>query len=71
MMIHKITPSLDYNKWLIYFKDTQLNEPTNQNPIKLLIVAKPTKIKQLYAPYLHEKKFEKELLKSFFLQTNP
>ena len=27
---HKITPFVDYNKWLKRL-DTQLNEPTNQN----------------------------------------
>ena len=34
MMIHKITPSLDYNLW---FKclDTQLNNPTNKNSVKV------------------------------------
>ena len=30
MMIHKITPSVDYNKWLQHL-DTQLNKPTNPN----------------------------------------
>ena len=30
----KITPSLDYNKWLKPL-DTQHNEPINQNPIKV------------------------------------
>ena len=32
MIMHKITPSVDYNKWLKR-KDTQLIEPTNQNSI--------------------------------------
>ena len=32
MMMDKITPSVDYNKWLKR-KDTQLIEPTNQNSI--------------------------------------
>ena len=34
MRIHKITPSVDYNKWLkrLYIL---LNEPTNQNSIKV------------------------------------
>ena len=33
-MIHKITPSVDYNQW---FKrlDTQLNEPANQNSMEV------------------------------------
>ena len=46
MMIHKITPSVDYKEW---FKslDTQLNEPANQNTIKVSKVAKPTKTKML------------------------
>ena len=30
MMMHKITRSVDYNKWLNRL-DTQLNEPSNQN----------------------------------------
>ena len=33
MVIHKIIPSVDYNKWLKRL-DTQLNELTNQNSIK-------------------------------------
>ena len=35
MMIHKITPSVDYNKCLKRL-DTQLNESTNQNLEKCL-----------------------------------
>ncbi len=31
----KITPFVDYNYWLKHL-DTQINEPTNQNPIKFL-----------------------------------
>ena len=34
-MIHKITTSVDYNK-LLKCLDTQLNEPTNQNVIKVV-----------------------------------
>ena len=30
MIKHKITPFLDYNKWLKHL-DTQLNEPTKEN----------------------------------------
>ena len=41
MMIHKITPSVDYNYWLKRL-DTQLNETTNQNLIKVLKVVRPT-----------------------------
>ena len=37
----KITPSVDYNKWLKRF-NTQHNEPTNQNQIKVPKVVKPT-----------------------------
>ena len=33
MMIHKITPSVDYNYWLKRL-NTQLNKPTNQNSEK-------------------------------------
>ena len=34
MMIHKITPSVDYHDWLKRL-DTKLYEPTNKNSIKL------------------------------------
>ena len=46
MMIHKITPSVDYNKW---FKrlDTQSNKPTNQNSIKVPKVVRLTNKKTL------------------------
>ena len=40
-MINKIIPSLDYNKGL----DTQLNEPTNKNAIKVPKVVKSMKKK--------------------------
>ena len=45
-MIHKITPSVDYNWW---FKrlDTQLNESTNQNIIKVFKVVNITNKKTL------------------------
>ena len=33
MMMHNITPSVDFNERLQRL-DTQLNEPTNQNSIK-------------------------------------
>ena len=36
MKIHKIAPSVDYNQW------PKLNEPTNQNSIKVLKVVTPT-----------------------------
>ena len=37
LMIHKITPSVYYNEW---FKrlDTQLNDPTNQNSLRTLLL---------------------------------
>ncbi len=38
---YKITPSVDYNKWIKRL-DTQLNEPTNQNAIKDPKVVKQT-----------------------------
>ena len=38
MMIHKINPSLVCNKWLKRL-DIQLNEPTNQNSLKVPKVA--------------------------------
>ena len=34
MMIHKITPSVDYKMWLKRL-DNQVNKPTNQNSIKV------------------------------------
>ena len=34
MMTDKITPTVDYNQWMKTF-DTQINEPTNQNYIKV------------------------------------
>ena len=34
MLIHKVTPSVDYNWWLKRL-DTQLNKPVNQNLIKV------------------------------------
>ena len=40
MMIHKIAPTVDYNLWLKRL-DTQLNEPSNQDSIKVPKVVKP------------------------------
>ena len=40
MMIHKCIPSIDYNKWLKRL-DTQFNEPTNKNSIKVPKVVNP------------------------------
>ena len=40
-MIHKINSSVDYNKWLKRLS-TQLNEPTNQNSIKVTKVVQPS-----------------------------
>ena len=41
MIIRKITPSVDYNQWLNRL-DTKLNEPTNQNSLKVPEVVDPT-----------------------------
>ncbi len=46
MMRHKITPFVDYNKWLKRF-DTQLNKPANQNPMKVPKVVISTNKKML------------------------
>ena len=45
-MINKVTFSEDYNKWLKRLV-TQLNEPTNQNLIKVPKVVKPTNEKKV------------------------
>ena len=45
-MIHKILPSLDYNKWLKRL-NTQLNEPINPNSIKVPKGVDPTNKKAL------------------------
>ena len=34
MMIHKLTPYVDYNLWLKRL-DNQVNEPTNQKSVKI------------------------------------
>ena len=47
MRIHKITPSVDYN-WCLKRLDTQQNEPTYQNSIKVPKVVKPTNKKSYY-----------------------
>ena len=47
-MIHKIIPFVDYNS-LLKRLDTQLNEPTNKNLIKVPRVEKPTNKKMLLA----------------------
>ena len=46
MLIHKITPSIDYNYWLECL-DTQLNKPASQNSIKASKVFKPTNKKNV------------------------
>ena len=46
MIIHKITPIVYYIWWLKR-KHTQLNEPTNQNSIKVPKVFKPSNKKRL------------------------
>ena len=40
-------PFIDYNLWLKHL-DTQLNEPTNQNSLKIPKVIKPTSNKTLF-----------------------
>ena len=47
MMIHKITPSLDYNWWFKHL-DTQLNESTNQNSRKVAKFVRQTNKKTLF-----------------------
>ena len=42
MMMHKITPSVDYNWWM-----SHVNKPTNQNSIKVPNIIKPTNKKVL------------------------
>ena len=46
MITNKTTPSVDNNLWLKRI-DTQLNEPTNQNAIKVPKFVKPTNKKTL------------------------
>ncbi len=46
-IIHKITSSVDYNLCLKRL-DTQINEPTNKNSIKVPIVDSPTNKKTLF-----------------------
>ncbi len=41
MIIHKTTIYIDYNEWLKRL-DTQFNEQTNQNSVKVPIVVKKT-----------------------------
>ena len=45
-MIHKTTPSMDYNVWLKRL-ETQLYEPTNKKLIIFSKDVKPTNIKTL------------------------
>ena len=47
IMIHKINPYVDYNQQLKRL-DTQLNEPTNQNLLKVPKVVEPTIKKHCY-----------------------
>ena len=46
MMIHKVNPSVNYN-YRIKRLDTQLNELTNQNSMKVTKVVKPMNKKML------------------------
>ena len=48
MIIHKITPFVDYNEWLKRL-DTQLNEQTNQNLIKVPKIVEPTNKKRYHS----------------------
>ena len=41
MMLHKTTPSVNYNEWFKLL-NTQLNESTNQTLIKLPKIFEPT-----------------------------
>ena len=41
MMIHKITPNVDYNQWS-ELSETQLNESTDRNSIQVPKVVTPT-----------------------------
>ena len=50
MMIHKIIPTVDYNLWLKRL-DIQLNEPTNQNSLKVPKVVKSTNKKMCYKTF--------------------
>ena len=43
-MIHKLTPSVDYNWWL----NAQFNESTNQNATKKVLKVKKTSKKTFY-----------------------
>ena len=47
MMIHETIPSVDYNQRLKSL-DNQLNDPTNQNSIKVPNVVKPKNKKRYY-----------------------
>ena len=47
MMIHKITPSVDYN-YLLKRLETQLNHPTNENSVKAPKVIKQRIRKRYY-----------------------
>ena len=47
MLIHKINPSIDYNKWMKRL-DIQLNEATNQNLLKVPKVVKQANKKRYY-----------------------
>ena len=50
MILHKITPSVDNNSWLKRL-NSQLNEPTNHNSIKVPKNVKPTNEKALLLNY--------------------
>ena len=46
MMIYRINPSVEYNDWLKSL-DTQINESTNQNSLKVPKVVNPTNTKKM------------------------
>ena len=47
MMIHKITLTIDCNKWLKRL-NTQFDKPTNQNSLNVPRVGEPTNKKTLF-----------------------
>ena len=50
MILHKITPFVDYNQWVKRL-NTQLNEPTNNNLKEVPKAFKPTNKKTYYKTF--------------------
>ena len=50
IVIHKITPSVDYYYWLKRL-DTKLNDPTNKHSMEVPKVAKPMNKKTLLSNF--------------------